>query len=131
MFQWIVTLYNILKNSSYAHTHLLWCTLGYYNFQFGQSFQCTEFHRFVDGLRYSSFSLTFLSRTSDCNHSIQSTSPRRNLLKFYGTPCLLDISFNWAVTMLILLATWVEITNQPKSKQITFHKGDFMYHRFL
>jgi hypothetical protein len=33
--------------------------------------------------------------------------------------------------MLIFWAVWAEITNQPKSKQITFHRGDFMYHRFL
>jgi hypothetical protein len=29
------------------------------------------------------------------------------------------------------LTTWAEITNLPKSKQITFHRGDFMYHRFI
>jgi hypothetical protein len=33
--------------------------------------------------------------------------------------------------MLAFLAAWAEITNQPKSKQITFHRGDFMYHGFL
>ncbi len=32
--------------------------------------------------------------------------------------------------MLIFLAAWAEITNKPKSKQITFHRGDYMYHRF-
>ncbi len=31
--------------------------------------------------------------------------------------------------MLIFYA-WAEITNKPKSKQITFHRGDYMYHRF-
>ncbi len=32
--------------------------------------------------------------------------------------------------MLIFLAARAEITNQPKSKQIAFHRGDFKYHRF-
>jgi hypothetical protein len=29
------------------------------------------------------------------------------------------------------LATFAEITNLPKSKQTTFHRGDFMGHRLL
>ncbi len=49
----------------------------------------------------------------------------------YDIPCSLDIRLYWAVKMLIYWAAWAEITNQPKSKQITFHRGDFMYHRFL
>jgi hypothetical protein len=47
------------------------------------------------------------------------------------TPCVLDIHLYLAVMILIFLATWAEITNQPKSKQITFHRGDFMYHIFF
>jgi hypothetical protein len=31
----------------------------------------------------------------------------------------------------VFLAARAEITNQLKSKQIIFHRGDFMYHRFL
>ncbi len=31
----------------------------------------------------------------------------------------------------VCLATWTEITNWPKSKQISFDKGDFTYLKFL
>jgi hypothetical protein len=37
----------------------------------------------------------------------------------------------WAIKMLIFWAAWAEITNQPKNKQMTSHRGDFMYHKFL
>jgi hypothetical protein len=33
--------------------------------------------------------------------------------------------------MFFFLAAWAEITNKPKNKQIAFHRGDYMYHRFL
>jgi hypothetical protein len=45
-------------------------------------------------------------------------------LSFY-TICQEDFCLYWAVKMLIFLAALAKITNQPKSKQITFHKGDF------
>ncbi len=31
----------------------------------------------------------------------------------------------------VFLAVWTDITNQPKSEQISIHRGYFMYHRFL
>jgi hypothetical protein len=49
----------------------------------------------------------------------------------FPTSCSLDILLHWAVKVLIFRAAWAEITNQPKSKQITCQRGYFMYHRFL
>jgi hypothetical protein len=42
------------------------------------------------------------------------------------TACLLDICSNREINMLNFLAARAEITNLPKSKQITFHRGNFI-----
>jgi hypothetical protein len=39
-------------------------------------------------------------------------------------------SFILGGAKMFFLAAWAETTQQPKSKYITFHRGDFMYHRF-
>jgi hypothetical protein len=51
---------------------------------------------------------------------------RENQWKY--TTCSLEIQ---VVKMLCFLAAWAEVTNQPKGKQIAFHRGDFEYHRLL
>ncbi len=51
-----------------------------------------------------------------------------DLNSLLNTPCSLDIPLSWAIKVWIF---WrVEITKPPKNKEITFHRGDFMYHRF-
>ncbi len=40
-------------------------------------------------------------------------------------------SFIWGNQNVDLLATLAEITNHLRSKQNSFHRGDFMYHRLL
>jgi hypothetical protein len=44
---------------------------------------------------------------------------------------LIRYSFILGSQSVDFLATWAEITIQPRSKQVTFYRGDFMYHRFL
>jgi hypothetical protein len=44
---------------------------------------------------------------------------------------LIKCSFTLVNQNIDFLAARAEITNQPKSKEITFHRGGFIYHRFL
>ncbi len=41
------------------------------------------------------------------------------------------VRYSFFIYFYYFFATWAEITKQPKNKQITFHRGDFIYNRFL
>ncbi len=65
----------------------------------------------------------------DCMHFCKSqTESNFSMLMMYSLP--VRYLFLLGSQNVDFLAVWAEITSQSKSKQITFRRGDFMYHRF-